>query len=260
MVTKLVPFIVKAAGQSDVGLVRENNEDSWKVIPEKNVYVLADGMGGHKAGEIASKTAVDSYSDSIESHSIDLGSVPFVSEFLLKIIKSVNQSVYKMAQSDRDLRGMGTTLCSVIFTPEAVVYAHVGDSRIYCFRDHKLKQLTEDHSLVQELLDLGELSSRQARGHHQRNIITKAIGTEPSVEPSLHTCDVQAGDLFLMCSDGLTDLMSNREVEKILTLTAPISQKVELMIQSANRRGGQDNITVILMEVMPSELKHLSRS
>ncbi len=259
MVTKSPLFTVKAAGHSDVGLVRENNEDAWKVIPEKNVYVLADGMGGHRAGEVAAQIAVDSYTDLITSRlDVEAIDISNARDLLNQIIVEVNQVVYQTARKDREFRGMGTTLCALFFLPKTVVYAHVGDSRIYRFRDQKLLQFTEDHSLVQELLDLGELSSRQAEGHRQRNIITKAIGTEPVIEPSLDSSDVEIGDLFLLCSDGLTDLLSNREVEKILTLTAPLAQKVDLMIQSANRRGGQDNITVVLLEVIPNEKKRLS--
>lgn len=259
MVTKTVPYTVRAIGCSDIGLVRNDNEDAWIVVPEKNVFVLADGMGGHSAGEVAAQTTVEKYADLVKkqlnSQSFELSTA---SDILSQLISEVNHTVYQMAQADRELRGMGTTFCCTYFLREGMVHAHVGDSRIYLYRNKNLQQLTEDHSLVQELLDLGEINQRQARESHQRNIITKAIGTEPTIEPTLNICEVEVGDLILMCSDGLTDLLSSDEIQKVLNLTATLEQKVDLFIESANRRGGQDNITVVLLEVESGEKKHLS--
>lgn len=259
MTAKIKNFTIRSSGLTDVGQVRENNEDAWNAVPERNVFVLADGMGGHSAGEIAAQETVERYSSLIQSKNPEI-SLENVKQQLNAIISEVNKSVFRLARADRELRGMGTTICSAVFIEHLMCYAHVGDSRIYRFRDQKLQQLTEDHSLVQELLDLGELNPRQASEFTQRNIITKAIGTEPDVEASIDTCDVQSGDIILMCSDGLSDLLSNREIEKILNLSADIDQKVDLFIQSANRRGGIDNITVILMEVTAHEPENLSRS
>jgi PPM family protein phosphatase len=259
MSIKTISYTINAAGQSDVGLIRENNEDAWMLIPEHNVYVLADGMGGHSAGEVAAQEAVELYSKFLQdrSHLITLGNAK---EVIKEVIQEVNRSVFRLSRADRELRGMGTTLCSVVFLDHTVIYAHVGDSRVYRWRDQKIQQLTEDHSLVQELLDLGELNNRQAREFQKRNIITKAIGTEPKVIPTLDSCDLVEGDYFLMCSDGLSDLLTDREIEKVLNLAASTEQKVALLVQSANRRGGLDNITVILMEVASHGQKHLSRS
>lgn len=248
MTAKTKPFTFRSSGLTDTGQVRENNEDAWKVIPESNVIVLADGMGGHTAGEIAAQEAVDHYASFIEAKSGEI--TPRNAKSLLaEVIKEVNSSVFRLAKADRELRGMGTTICCGIFVEDFFFFAHVGDSRIYRFRDQKIKQLTADHSLVQELIELGELNKRQAQEFNQRNIITKAIGTEPQVEPSIDSCDIRPGDIVMMCSDGLSDLLSNKEIEKILSLSADINKKTELFVQSANRRGGMDNITVILLEI-----------
>ena len=259
MTAKTKTITIRSSGLTDVGQVRENNEDAWKMDPEHNVFVLADGMGGHSAGEIASQETVDRYTSIIISKKSEI-SLQNANQIMLEVIQEVNKSVFRLARADRELRGMGTTLCSALFVDETMFFAHVGDSRIYRFRDLSLEQLTEDHSLVQELLDLGELNTRQANEFTQRNIITKAIGTELEVEPTINSCCVIPGDIVMMCSDGLSDLLSNREIEKILKLTADIDQKVELFVQSANRRGGQDNITVILMEVKAHDQANLSRS
>lgn len=256
---RIKDFTIRAFGLTDVGQVRENNEDAWNAVPEHNIFVLADGMGGHSAGEIAAQETVERYSALIQSKSANISSEN-VKQQLSEVINEVNKSVFRLARADRELRGMGTTICSAFFIDGLMCFAHVGDSRIYRFRDQKLKQLTEDHSLVQELLDLGELNNRQANEFTQRNIITKAIGTEPEVEATVDTCDIQPGDLILMCSDGLSDLITNREIEKLLNLTADIKQKVDLFVESANRRGGIDNITVILMEVKDHDSTNISRS
>lgn len=256
MTAKTKPFNFKSSGLTDTGQVRENNEDAWKVIPESNVFVLADGMGGHTAGEIAAQEAVDRYASFIVEKQAVLNPSS-AKQLLSDVIKDVNSNVFRLARADRELRGMGTTICCGIFLEEQLFFAHVGDSRIYRFRDSKLKQLTDDHSLVQELIELGELNKRQAKEFNQRNIITKAIGTEPNVEPSVDSCGIRPGDIIMMCTDGLSDLLSNKEIEKILNLTTDIEHKTELFVQSANRRGGLDNITVILLEVCNDEQANL---
>lgn len=258
MKIKAKKIIISSAGLSDVGLVRENNEDAWKVIPEKNVFVLADGMGGHAAGEIAAQESVDHYSSLIQNQSRSDLKVVNAKSYLLKVVQEVNHFVFKRSREDHDLRGMGTTLCCVLFVEQMMFFAHVGDSRIYQFRQSQLTQLTEDHSLVQELLDLGELNTRQAQEFTQRNVITKAIGTEPFVQPEVGFCEVRTGDLILLCTDGLSDLISNREIQKILGLSASIERKVELFVESAKRRGGQDNVTAILLEVKNDTSQDLS--
>lgn len=255
MLIPTIPYSVQAYGLTDVGLLRENNEDAWKVAIEENVFILADGMGGHLAGEVAANSSVQRYEELIKQRynsSLDLEQTTLL---LKEVICEVNRSIHRMSRSDSDLRGMGTTLCTALFHPEGMVYGHVGDSRIYLMRRQKLRQLTEDHSLVQELIELGELSEKRARDYSHRNIITKAIGTEPSIEPSIKYTDVKSGDLILMCSDGLTDLLTHDEIEQTLFSVTKLEKKAELLVKEANRRGGFDNITVVLMKIQAKHEK-----
>ncbi len=257
MLTRTIPYTIQACGRSDVGLVRDNNEDAWKVELQNNVFILADGMGGHSAGEIAAHTAVEHYTDLVkEKLSIETkADLMQAAKIMRELIREVNHAVHRMGRSDSDLRGMGTTLVVSYFHQEGMIYGHVGDSRLYLMRRKKLRQLTEDHSLVQELIELGELSEKRARDYSHRNIITKAIGTEPYVDPSVHQVEVKSGDLILMCSDGLTDLLTDEEIEAIVASSQTIEKKAETLIQEAKRRGGHDNITVILMKIQAAHEK-----
>lgn len=260
MVISLMSCKVVAAGLSDIGLVRENNEDVWAEIPEKHLYILADGMGGHLAGEVAAREAVDALIALIKG---DVGaqmekvSLEEARHLLTACINEVNAHVYRKGRRDPSLRGMGTTLCCLYFHPKGLLYGHVGDSRIYRMRGEKLSQLTKDHSLLRELVDLGELSERQAEEFVYKNIITKAIGTEPSVEPSVQKCEIVDGDLYLMCSDGLSDLLSRIEIEAILKANTSIKKATQELVAVAKEKGGHDNITVVIAKIHETRSKHL---
>jgi protein phosphatase len=235
---------------SDVGLVRYNNEDSWKHLPEDQFYVLADGMGGHQAGEIASRMAVDGLCALFqENHVKDVQEIANTKNLLYQIIQDVNACVHRKGQEGAGLKGMGTTLCCIYLHPDGLVYAHVGDSRIYRLRGQLLEQLTHDHSLLQELIDLGELSKQQAEEFHYKNVITKAIGTQFFVDPVVKSSNLLAGDTFLMCSDGLTDLVSKDEIQKIL-LQYSDEEAAAQLVSLAKSRGGYDNITVLIIKVL----------
>lgn len=257
MIASVKPYKVSVFGVSDIGLVRENNEDVWAKIPGKNIFILADGMGGHRAGEVAASEAVRSFIQQMtkvmddKEYEMSLNQMRSQVEYAIQLI---NAHVYEMGCRDRELRGMGTTFCSLHFHQNGVVYAHVGDSRIYRLRGHHLMQLTRDHSLLRELVDLGQISEDEAKEFLYKNIITKAIGTEPFVEPSVHVADLNAGDLFLMCSDGLSDLLDEEEIQKILTDELSLKDKAQIFIETAKEKGGQDNITVVLLEV--EEIDH----
>jgi protein phosphatase len=164
-------------------------------------------------------------------------------------IEQVNRKVYKKSRLDPMLKGMGTTLCCVYFHPKGVIYAHVGDSRIYRLRNTRFEQLTKDHSLCRDLVDQGQITEKQAPDYLYRNIITKAIGTELTVEPSVHLSDLVDGDLYLMCSDGLSDLLTLKEMHGILNQKLSIEDTVNEFVATANARGGHDNITVVIMKV-----------
>lgn len=249
---KEVPHQITAFGLSDVGLVREKNEDFWAECPEDSLFVLADGMGGHRAGDVASKAAVNGVcavlKDSISNKSRVQGPEQ-VARAMKLAMQEVNRILYRMSQQDHHLRGMGTTLVCLILLPTHAVYAHVGDSRIYLLRDKKLQQMTEDHSLLRELIDMGQLSHGQAIGFEYKNILTRAIGTEPSVEPTAHFTSIKSGDLFLLCSDGLTDHLHDSDIEALLIQYPSIDEAAKAMVKVAKQRGGHDNITLLLVKV-----------
>lgn len=263
MVVNLMPYKLVSAGLSDIGLVRQNNEDVWAQLPQIGFFALADGMGGHQAGEIAAREAVDILSRIVEKKIAakkDQLSLIELKELLFRAIVNVNAIVYKMSRAKVDCRGMGTTLCCLLYHPEGVVIAHVGDSRIYRLRHQKLLQLTKDHSLLRELIDHGQINEQQATDFLYKNIITKAIGTEPKVEPSVDAEELEEGDIYLMCSDGLSDLLTTNDIESILLSFPSIDQATEVLVATANQRGGRDNITVVLVKIIGSDaLKDLSR-
>lgn len=251
MAVCMLPYKITAFGCSDVGLVRQNNEDSWAAITDPPFYVLADGMGGHQAGEVASSTAVKSLCDIVATQWEDADKRSFhdMRKAMRLAIEQMNKLVYKKSRSDPTLKGMGTTLCCVYFHPKGVIYAHVGDSRIYRLRFGRFELLTKDHSLCRELVDQGQITEKEAPDFLYRNIITKAIGTETHVEPSVHLSDIMEGDLYLMCTDGLSDLMTVKEMFGILSQQMSIEDTVKEFIATANARGGHDNTTVMIMQV-----------
>ena len=252
MVVHLMPYKVLSVGISDIGLVRENNEDVWAKLPSQRLFILADGMGGHQAGEVASQETVKELCAILEKKlniKDDTISLDIAREFIFEAIQEVNAHIYNMGRKDHELRGMGTTLCCLHFHHKGLVYAHVGDSRIYRLRNKKLYQLTKDHSLMRELIDLGQLNERQAEDFQYRNIITKAIGTEPDVEPSVRVTEVQDHDLYMMCSDGLSDLLSLNEIEQIMNKKIPFKEISQHLVDASKEKGGNDNITVVVAKV-----------
>jgi len=251
-------YRLSVCGLSDIGLVRENNEDVWAELPGRQLFVLADGMGGHKAGEVAAAQAVASFCERMEQHfseePLDLQRARKAVE---EAIVHINYVIHKMGMEDYELRGMGTTFCCLYFHKEGVIYGHVGDSRIYRVREGELEQLTKDHSLVRELVDMGQLDEEQAKEFVYKNIITQAVGTEPLVEPAVLTQSVKEGDLYMMCSDGLTDHVSDKEIENLLKSEVSVMKKAENLVHAAKEKGGHDNITVVLLNCYHEE--NLSR-
>lgn len=244
-------YKINVVGLTDTGLVRRSNEDAWKQVPELDFIVLADGMGGHQAGEVAAQEAVNISCKLVKK--IKKQATLFeIRDEIAHIIQQVNIAIHQLSRSDEHLRGMGTTLCCLQIKETGIVYGHVGDSRIYRMRNKKLEQLTSDHSLLRELLDLGQLSESQASDFLYKNILTKAIGTEAVVEPSVYTGDIADGDIFLLCSDGLSDPLSQKELETILKKAPSIEEAAKTYIQEAKFKGGYDNITVVLVQVQKS--------
>jgi PPM family protein phosphatase len=232
--------VVEQAWRSDVGRQRSVNEDDLVVRPP--FFAVADGMGGARAGEVASAMAADAFegeSDSGEPAEAQLA----------RILRDANRRIYELAVSDESHRGMGTTLTAAKVHGDEISLAHVGDSRAYVLRDGRLEQLTSDHSLVAELERSGQLSPEAAEHHPQRSIITRALGPEADVEVDTYTVTGRDGDLFLLCSDGLTSMISDEEVASILRSSDSLEEKAGALVLAANQSGGKDNITVVLFRL-----------
>jgi protein phosphatase len=229
------------AARSDTGRQRPANEDSYWV--QTPLFVLADGMGGAQAGEVASKTAVEVFADGLPDGP---GSGE---ERLTRLVGEANARVHTLAQSDEQLAGMGTTLTAAYLGEQDLAVAHVGDSRLYVLRDGHISQLTDDHSLVGELVRRGQLSAEEAEEHPQRSIITRALGPENEVVVDHHTWPARDGDVFLLCSDGLTGMVPDDRVAEIVDAAPSLAQATQALVQAANEAGGRDNITVILFRV-----------
>ena len=236
--------IIEQTGRTDVGRQRTANEDSLAIRPP--MFAVADGMGGAKAGEVASALAVEAVKNAGDSDEP-------VEEQLAAIVRSANRRIYDLAVADESRRGMGTTLTLVKVHDGEISIAHVGDSRAYRMRDSELSQVTRDHSLVAELERSGQITAEAAEHHPQRSIITRALGPEPDVEVDTYTLSGRDGDLFLICSDGLTSMISDDEVTSILRSAASLDEAAEALVLAANQSGGKDNITVILFRLGEDE-------
>jgi PPM family protein phosphatase len=232
--------IVEQAGRTDVGRQRSANEDTFLLEPP--FFAVADGMGGAKAGEVASAMAASAFEG--ERNSDETAEVQ-----LVRILREANRRIYDMAVADESHRGMGTTLTAAKVTGDEVSLGHVGDSRAYRMRDGELEQLTKDHSLVAELERSGQITAEAAEHHPQRSIITRALGPEPDVEVDTYTLAGREGDLFLLCSDGLTSMISDQEVGSILRSADSLNEAAEALVRAANQSGGKDNITVVMFRL-----------
>ena len=233
---------------TDVGNSRSLNEDFASYI-EKNdysVYVVADGMGGHNAGEVASRMAVESARDYIHKHFAKNKDSKEKLETLLKdAIEYANSVVYKKAQSKENLRGMGTTLDVCLIYNSRIYIGHVGDSRVYRIRKEFMRRLTKDHSYVQTLVDDGTITKEEAYSHPKKNMLTKALGCVETVEPDVYTKTFIKDDIILMCSDGLTNMIREEEISKIIKQDK--EKAIENLVKQANDNGGLDNITVVII-------------
>jgi protein phosphatase len=229
------------AFRSDTGRQRSANEDSFFV--RSPIFVVADGMGGAQAGEVASKTAAEAFDR-------DLPDGP-PEAFLRETIQAANRRIHELADRDSSLAGMGTTITAAIVNPSAeeVSIGHVGDSRAYRLRGGKLERLTRDHSLVEEMRRKGQLTDAQAEDHPQRSIITRALGPEPEVEVDVQTVPARPGDAFLICSDGLTTMLGEEQIARLLDNASSLDAAVRALVDEANRAGGRDNITALAFRV-----------
>lgn len=256
-------FVVQALGQTDIGRKREHNEDSIGLLDEHRIYIVADGMGGHAAGEVASRTAIDALISFIRQTKIDRDFTwPFgvsdnrtYAENIIDTgIQIANRKVCDLSESNPQYNGMGTTLAAVYAPDNRVLVAHVGDSRVYRVREGRLQLLTMDHSWVNEQLQRNIITEEEARTHRWRNVITRALGnrTELVVDIQVHT--PKPGDLFLICSDGLSGMIDDDKIEMILNETAgDLDNACLTLIAAANEAGGQDNISAVLVRIDAAE-------
>jgi protein phosphatase len=229
------------AYKTDVGKRRTNNQDAIKVNEALSLFVVADGMGGHQAGEVASQMTVEILERYIQEHLNVLTPETCIVEALVE----ANKRVYLKSLEVEDYRGMGTTCSVVLFKDDELHIGHVGDSRVY-FIDDEIKQITRDHTLVDDLLHMGEISKEEAMVHPKRHVITRAIGTDPTVEVDYQTVEQTNLKKILICSDGLTETMNDKEIINMVN-THSIEDSVEKLIALANDRGGTDNISVVLL-------------
>jgi protein phosphatase len=233
------------ASATDPGRKRRQNEDSFVVRPP--LFAIADGMGGARAGEIASALAASALSDA----DLEAGGEALVKD----MIQEGNRRVHERATTDPSTSGMGTTMTVALVEPNgSVTFGHVGDSRAYVLRGDRLEQLTDDHSLVAELVRRGELSERDAEIHPQRSVITRALGTDPDVDVDVFTVQPEAGDVYLICSDGLSDMASTSTIEEVMNKNrSSLTETAKALVKAANRGGGDDNITAVLFEMVDGD-------
>jgi protein phosphatase len=238
--------VVEFAAASDVGRVRKANEDSYYV--RSPLFVVADGMGGAQAGEVASKIAVDSFKDPL-----DESCAP--EPRMAKVVRHANLEIHKQSVSSDEFKGMGTTLTALLLGDNELTIAHVGDSRAYRLRDNELERLTRDHSLVGEMVRRGAITEAEAEVHPQRSILTRALGPEDDVEIDTLSHGVKAGDIYLICSDGLTGMVDEATIAQEMGSGKPMQEIAETLIRKANENGGVDNITVVAFKVDGSGAK-----
>lgn len=240
--------------RTDIGRTRKVNQDYVFASSEPiglfpNLLIVADGMGGHKAGDFASRFAVEQMLEMAESASVE---DPVI--FLRAAIREVNSRLHELSLKDPALEGTGTTLVAAVIAKDAMYVANVGDSRLYLMQK-ELKQITRDHSLVEEMVSRGKMERGSEAYKEKKNFITRAVGIFPDVDVDLFELPVCEGDCILMCSDGLTNMVTDEEISRILMTTDPLKEKAEELVRRANENGGKDNISVILAEPQISEVK-----
>ncbi len=239
---------MEIAFRSDIGQRRTSNQDYADAFTNQQdvtLALLADGLGGHQAGDLASRSTVEDLGALWEAS--QLTDPEKASSWMVKHIQEENHVIYEKGQEQAETTGMGTTIVAAALFSDCYVIGHVGDSRAYLFRDGQLKQLTEDHSLVNELVRSGEITKEMAATHPRRNVLTRSVGMPGDVEVDVTEITAQADDILLLCSDGLTNMVSEADIQTVLHVDAPLAEKADTLIAAANEAGGVDNITVFLI-------------
>ena len=253
---------IEIIGRTDEGQVRDHNEDYISDNPTLGIAVLADGMGGLNAGEVASSMAVHLLMEELIAYRlgdselpIELGQIednlPMQARVVRKSVENANDAIFHASSTQVQYKGMGTTIVAGLFYDNKVSIAHIGDSRVYRFRDKKLEQVTKDHSFVQELIDKGLYTKEEARVSDKKNVVTRALGVAPFVEVECHEYPTEVGDIYLMCSDGLHDMVADGDIERaFVELSGNLEQLATYLVELANANGGKDNVSVILSEIV----------
>jgi PPM family protein phosphatase len=236
-----------SAGLTDVGIIRSGNEDNFLIVPDKGVFIVADGMGGHAAGEVASEMAVRIIAR-------ELGDITKIAdqeaaERMRRAINEANSAIFERTLTEHDKRGMGTTATAMVIIGNHYLIGQVGDSRAYVLRKGAFIQLTKDHSYVQEQVDAGYLSPEEARTHPYSNVITRCVGANGDVVPDLYSGTLRDADIFLLASDGLTGMIEDHDIHRVLQSNRAPADLVAELVAEANRRGGLDNITAIVIRI-----------
>lgn len=246
---------MRSFGKSDVGRKRKNNEDSFFYSNEKGVFIIADGMGGHLAGEEASKIAVETAGKFLSNP----GSK--IKELINKSINTANSIIFSKSEMDPAFKGMGTTLTCAIFNDKKLYIGHVGDSRLYMIRNNSMTMITDDHSQVWKYYKEGLISKEEARTHPLKSVVTRAVGIKPEVLIDTHLIgDIKANDLFLLCTDGLTDMVTDDKIKEILLLKERcLEEKINMLISRANKNGGKDNISIILFQIEKNDIQEIKQ-
>jgi protein phosphatase len=247
--------MVRAAGLTGIGKVRSINQDSFQIVEDKNIYIVADGMGGHAAGDQASRIAVKTIleilsayefsSESLEPDDTENGMS--IEELIRYALQEANEQILLASLSNQHLQGMGTTAIVGVEHRGSIYVGHIGDSRTYLVRNQQLSQITEDHSVVQQLVKAGAISEEEAQVHPYKNVITRCLGMQANVEPDTLELVLQPGDRILMCSDGLSNMVSNQTMQQVVNDHPDPQQASEKLVMLANENGGTDNITVVLL-------------
>jgi protein phosphatase len=247
---------IEVAGNTHVGMKRNHNEDNYLILPDQNLCCVADGMGGHSSGEIASKIAVDELGEFFRMTAEDQDATwPFKMDKarnydenrLATGIKLANKSIFDKASSDLKFKGMGTTIVSLHFTQGAAYVGHVGDSRVYFFRQGVLTQVTEDHSLLNDYLKAKKLTPEEIENFPHKNVIVRALGMKETVVVDVSKVEPQQGDVFLLCSDGLSGMVTDPQMQEVLARTPELDKACSQLIDLANAAGGNDNVTCVLV-------------
>ncbi len=250
---------VETAGETSVGMKRNHNEDSYAILSEDDLFIVADGMGGHASGEIASQMAIDTMRDFFRATSQDPEATwpykmdktrGYQENRLITGIKLANLRIFEAAQRNAGQRGMGTTMVALLAVDDGVLVGHVGDSRVYRLREGKLTQLTEDHSLLNDYIKMKRLSPEEIASFPHKNVIVRALGMKDTVKVDCFLDKPEVGDIYVLCTDGLSGPVSDEEIREIIAGNGDLPGASKALVERANRNGGPDNITVVLARVL----------